>query len=68
MQVYTKYHHCSLYSSWEMNLNIKFEVRVETNVDGLTNGQRTDRQKTRSLYHAMLKAGTTMTTYGNFSI
>ena len=68
MQVYTKYHHCSLYSSLEMNLNIKFEVRVETNVDGLTNGQRTDRRKTRSLYHAMLKADATMTIYGNFSI
>ena len=22
VQAYTKYHHCSLYSSWEINLNI----------------------------------------------
>ena len=48
MQAHTKY----LYSSWEMSLNIRVKVRVDTNVDGLT-----DERKTRSLYHAMLKAG-----------
>ena len=39
MQAYTKYHHCSLYSSWEMNLNIRIKVRVDTNVDGLMDEQ-----------------------------
>ena len=32
----TKYHHCSLYSSSEMNLNIRVKVRVDANFDGLT--------------------------------
>ena len=54
VQAYTKFHHCSLYSSWEMNLNIRVEVRIDTNVDG-----RMSRRKTRSLYPAMLKAGIT---------
>ena len=31
MQAYTKYHHCSPYTSWEMKSNI----RVDANVDGL---------------------------------
>ena len=40
-----------------MNLNIRVEVRLDANVDGLMNGY-TDRQwKTESLYCAMLKAG-----------
>ena len=33
MQAYTKYDHCSLYSSKEMNLNIRVKVGVDTNVD-----------------------------------
>ena len=37
VQAYTKNHHCSLYSSWEINLNIRVEVRVDTNVDRLMN-------------------------------
>ena len=36
MQAYISYHHCSFYSSWEINLNIRVEVRVDANVDGLT--------------------------------
>ena len=55
VQAYTKCHHCSLYSSSEMNLNIKVKVRVDPNVEEQTN----DRQNTASLYHAKLKAGTT---------
>ena len=41
MQAYTTYHHCSHYSSWEMNLNIRVEVKVDANVDGLTD-ERTE--------------------------
>ena len=33
---YTKYHHCSLYSSWEMNLNDKVKIRVDVNTDSIT--------------------------------
>ena len=36
MQGYTKYHHGSLNSSWEMDLNIRIEVWVDANVDRLT--------------------------------
>ena len=31
----TNYHHCSLYGSLEMNLNIRVKVKVDTNVDRL---------------------------------
>ena len=47
MKAYTKCNHCSLYSSSEMNLNIRVEVRVDANVDGLTYNEL----KTGSLYH-----------------
>ena len=58
MQAYTKYHHCRRCSSWEINLNIRVEVRADSNDDRLMD-QQTDGQKTKSLYHAMLKAGAT---------
>ena len=39
----TKYHNCSLYSSWEMNLNIRVEVRDDANVDKLTDERTNER-------------------------
>ena len=56
--VYTNYHHCSHYSSWEMILNIRVIVRVDTDDDGLLD-EWTEKW-TRPLYHTMLKAGPTV--------
>ena len=33
------HHHCGLYSSWEMSLNTRVEVKVDANVDGLMDEQ-----------------------------
>ena len=60
MQAYIKYHHCSLYSSLEMNLNIMVEIRIDANVDGLMD-KWTDGWKTGSLYCSMLKTRAAMT-------
>ena len=38
-----KNYHCSLYSSWVMNLNTRVEVKVDNTVDGLMD-EPTDRQ------------------------
>ena len=32
VQAYTKYHYCSLCSSWEINLNIAVKARDDTNI------------------------------------
>ena len=32
VQAYTKYHYCSLCSSWEMNLNIRVKDRDDANI------------------------------------
>ena len=48
MQAYTKYFPCTLYSSWEMKLNIRVEVRVDINVDGLTDKWTTGQIKTKN--------------------